>query len=83
MVEEIEIVYDKHDRMQYHPDFHFAHGQPFTDSDLEYIFKFYEADHTRTISFAIGKTEHAIRTKVNYLKKIGLFEHYKNRNKHW
>lgn len=82
-MESIEISYDKFGRMQYHPDFHFAHGKAFTQSDLEYICKFYEIDHARTIAFAIGKTEHTIRTKVSQLQKEGLYERYKNLNKHW
>ena len=82
-MEKSEISYDKFGRMHYHPDFHFSHGKGFTESDLEYVCKFYEVDEVRTISFAIGKTEHTIRTKVSDLKKRGLFEHYKNLNKHW
>lgn len=77
------IEYDNFKRMKYHPDFHFSHGKPFSESDLEYICKYYEVDHSRTIAFAIGKTEHTIRTKVNELKKKGLYEYYKNLNKHW
>ncbi|WP_338651641.1 DNA-entry nuclease [Lysinibacillus sp. Y5S-8] len=64
-----DITYDKHGRMQYHPEFHFSHGKPFSESELEYICKFYEVDHARTISFAIGRTEHTIRSKVDYLRK--------------
>lgn len=77
------ITYDKQGRMGYNPEFHFAHGKPFTESDLEYICKFYEVDEARTISFAIGKTEHTIRKRVDILKKQRLFEHYKNLNKYW
>lgn len=78
-----DITFDKHGRMQYHPDFHFSHGKPFSESELEYICKFYEVDHARTLSFAIGRTEHTIRSKVDYLRKKNLFNHYKNLNKHW
>lgn len=77
------IEYDKLKRMKYHPDFHFSHGKPFSESDLEYICKYYEVDHSRTIGFAIGKTEQTIRTKVDQLRKQGLYEYYKNLNKHW
>lgn len=77
-----DITYDKHGRMQYHPEFHFSHAKPFSE-ELEYICKFYEVDHARTISFAIGRTEHTIRSKVDYLRKKGLFHYYKNLNKHW
>jgi len=47
------------------------------------ICKFYEVDHTRTIAFAIGRTEHTVQTKVTSLRKKGLFDYYKNLNKHW
>jgi len=77
------ITYDKQGRMSYNPEFHFAHGKPFTESDLEYICKFYEVDEARTISFAIGKTEHTIRSKVDLLRRKGLFEYYRTLNKHW
>lgn len=66
-----DITYDKYGRMGYHPEFHFSHGKPFSESDLEYICKFYEVDQARTLSFTIGKTEHTIRTKVDFLKKMG------------
>ncbi|MEK4700397.1 DNA-entry nuclease [Solibacillus sp. FSL R7-0668] len=78
-----DITYDRFGRMQFHPDFHFSHGKSFTESDLEYICKFYEIDEIRTISFAIGKTEHTIRTKVFDLRKRGLYDFYKNLNKNW
>ncbi|CAM5660806.1 DNA-entry nuclease OS=Lysinibacillus sphaericus OX=1421 GN=LS41612_04505 PE=4 SV=1 [Lysinibacillus sphaericus] len=39
-----DITYDKYGRMQYHPEFHFSHGKPFSESELEYICKFYEVD---------------------------------------
>ena len=82
-MEQVEISYDRHGRMQYHPEFHFSHGKSFTESDLEYICKFYDFDNTRNLAFAIGKTEHAIRTKVAELRTNGLFDYYKNLNKHW
>ncbi|CAM5662992.1 DNA-entry nuclease OS=Lysinibacillus sphaericus OX=1421 GN=LS41612_04505 PE=4 SV=1 [Lysinibacillus sphaericus] len=64
-----DITYDKYGRMQYHPEFHFSHGKPFSESELEYICKFYEVNYTRMISFAIGRTEHTIRSKVDSLRK--------------
>lgn len=64
------IEYDKLGRMRYHSKFHFSHGERFAESDLEYICKYYEVDHTRTLGFAIGKTEHTIRSKVDKLKRL-------------
>nr|WP_275900502.1 DNA-entry nuclease [Anoxybacillus rupiensis] len=69
--------------MKYHPELHPNHGKPFTESDLEYLCKFYEFDGAESISLALGKTEHTILTKVYDLRKRGLFEYYKNLNKHW
>lgn len=77
------VEYDSSRRMKYHPDFHFSHEQPFTESDLEYMCKYAEIDNTQTISFAIGKTEATIYNKLKQLRKMGLYEYYKNLNKHW
>lgn len=80
---ELNVQFDKHGRMKYHPEFHPNNGKPFTESDLEYLCKYWEYDHTQSLAFALGRTEATVRTKVNYLKKIGLYEYYKNRNKYW
>ncbi|MBY9078280.1 DNA-entry nuclease [Paenibacillus sp. HN-1] len=72
------ITYDCGGRMQYHPDFHFSHGKPFSQDDLEYLCTFYGIDDARTISFALGKTEHVCRVKYASLKKAGLLEYYRN-----
>ncbi|WP_052523802.1 hypothetical protein [Geobacillus kaustophilus] len=81
--DEIPIEYDRWGRMKYHPEFHHNQGKPFTESDLEYLCKFYEIDGPKSISLALGKTERTIRTKVDQLKKRGLYEYYKNLNKYW
>lgn len=77
------IQYDNFGRMKYHPDFHPNHGKPITEEDLEYLCKFWEIDHRRSISFALGRTEHTLQTKVHDIRKQGLFDHYKNLNKNW
>lgn len=71
------IEYDKYNRMLYHPDFHFSHGKPFSQEELEYLSMFYEVDDTRTMSFALGKTEHTLRVRYNRLKSEGLVDHYR------
>lgn len=78
-----EITFDNFNRMQYHPDFHENQGKPFTVSDLEYLCKFWGFDETRTMAFAIGRTETTIASKVSSLRKSGLFDYYKNLNKYW
>ncbi|MEK4351286.1 DNA-entry nuclease [Paenibacillus sp. FSL R5-0475] len=71
------ITYDGSNRMNYHPEFHFAHGKRFSQEDLEYLCTFYESDNARSLSFALGKTEHVCRNKYSSLKKAGLIEFYK------
>ncbi|MFC7443457.1 DNA-entry nuclease [Laceyella putida] len=80
---ENEIRYDRFGRMEYHPDFHPNHKRPFSESDLEYLCKFWETDHRQTMAFALGRTEHTLGVKVASLKKRGLYEYYKSLNKHW
>ncbi len=77
------IEFDKVGRIKLHPEFHPNHGKPFSESDLEYLCKYYEVDPIRTLAFALGRTEHTCTVRVWMLKKQGLFEYYKNLNKHW
>ncbi len=83
MICEDNIQYDRHGRMMYHPEFHPNHGRRMTEEELEYLCKYCEVDSWRHLSFALGRTEHTLRSKVNSLKKRGLYEYYKKLNKHW
>lgn len=78
-----EITYARNGRMDYHPEFHPNHGKPFSESDLEYLCKYYEADGGQLMAMALGRTVKTILSKVTDLRRKGLFEHYKNLNKHW
>jgi hypothetical protein len=80
---EDSIQYDRFGRMRYHPEFHPNHKKPFKEEELEYLCKFWETDHRQVMSFALGRTEHTLSTKVAELRRLGLFEYYKNLNKHW
>lgn len=77
----MEIYYDKNGRMGYSKDFHSRHGKEWTAEELEYLCKFYEIDGPFTISLALERTEMTILTKVHQLRRIGLFDHYKKRNR--
>lgn len=77
------IEFDAWGRMMYNTEYHPNTGKPFTESDLEYLCKFWEVDNWRTMSFALGKTEKALATKISKLRKEGLYGYYKNLNKHW
>lgn len=72
------ITYDSSGRMAYHPEFHFSHRQPFSQEDLEYLCTFYNVDDTRTMAFALGKTEHTCRVKYNKLKHDGRVDYYRD-----
>lgn len=78
-----DIRYDSSNRMMYHPDFHFNHGNPFTVSELEYLCKYWEFDDRRTMSFSLGRPETILAATVYQLKKSGQFEHYKHLNTFW
>lgn len=81
LIEEIQV--DNHGRMRYHPEFHPNHGKPYSDSDLEYLCKYWEHDHQRTMAFALGRPEGTLQHMVSKLRKKGLYEYYKNANKYW
>lgn len=77
------VQYDNQGKMMYHPDFHFAHKQRMTEAGLEYLCKYHGVDELRILSFALGKTERTLATKINELMKDGRYEYYKNLDKHW
>lgn len=79
----MEPTYDKLGRMNYHPDYHFNQGKPFSQEELEYLCKYWEVDPPDLISLALGRTEKSLYSKVKRLQKNGLYEYYKNRNKYW
>lgn len=75
--------YDQYGMMRYDPEFHPNHRKPFTEDDLEYMCKYNEVDVRQTLAFALGRTEHTIRTKIIELKRSGLYDYYKTLGKHW
>lgn len=77
------ISYDRFGRMAYHPDYHPNHGQRFTEEELEYLCKFFEADGADGIALALGRTVKTILHKAYQLKKDGQFDYYKNLKKHY
>ncbi|TKH40310.1 DNA-entry nuclease [Paenibacillus polymyxa] len=72
------ITYDKLGRMQYHPDFHPNHHKPFSREELIYLCKYWGVDDRRTMSYALGRTECTLSSKVTNLKKSGKFNYYKS-----
>lgn len=82
-IHEQDFEYDKYGRLKYHPELHPRHGQPYTEEDKEYLCKFWEVDGRRLMSYALGRPEHSLDAMIYTLRKKGLFNHYKNLNKHW
>lgn len=72
------ITYDSCGKMKYHPDFHFSHGEPYSQEDLEYLCTFFGIDDTRSLSYAIGKTEGTCRKKYKELWESGKVDFYRN-----
>ncbi|NKQ20638.1 DNA-entry nuclease [Brevibacillus laterosporus] len=71
------ITFDSLKRMKFHPSFHLNQGKTYTTEELEYLCRFYEFDHMRTIAFALGRTEATVASKVDLLRQEGMFEYYK------
>jgi hypothetical protein len=72
------ITYDSLGRMQYHPDFHPNHGKPFKLDEIIYICKYHQTDDIRSLSFAVGRTEHTVASKITSLRKDGLYWKYRS-----
>jgi len=72
-----KVTYTKCGKMNYHPEFHPNHKQPFTEEEIEYLCKFYETDGAKTISLALGRTEKTVSSKYGQLKRAGLIDMYK------
>jgi Mn-dependent DtxR family transcriptional regulator len=77
------IAFDNFGRMKFNPSFHPNQGKHFSDSDLEYLCKYYDYDSPSTIALALGRTEQSVTNKILQLKRLGLYEYYKNQNKFW
>ncbi len=65
-------------RLRYTPAFHENYGKKYSKEDLIYMCSMYGAMKKADIAMALGKTHSSVLTKVYYLRKIGLFEYYKN-----
>lgn len=79
----MEVQYDGSGRLKYHPQLHPNKGKRLSESELEYLCKYYESDGMKSMSLALGRPEASLANKVKDLKKKGLFEYYKYLNKHW
>lgn len=67
----------------YNPEIHDRQGQDFTISELEYLCRFIEADGSRKMSYALGRTEQVVNRKIRELKRNGQYEFFKNLRLFW
>lgn len=55
----------------------------YTEKELEYLCKYYETDGPKSLASSWGRTERTVSLKINTLRERGLYDYYKNLNKHW
>lgn len=58
-------------------------GKEYSESDLEYLCKFYEHDGAYMVALALGRTVASVMRKWADLKEKGLVEKYKSRDVFW
>ncbi|MEK4750376.1 DNA-entry nuclease [Niallia sp. FSL W8-0177] len=71
-LQEVDYQYDQYGRLVYNSEFHLNHGKPYTQSDLEYLCKFWGFDEAKSLAFALGRPEHSLASKVNQDNLIGI-----------
>lgn len=73
-----DIKFDKSGRIKYNKDIHTNQGKPWNKEDLEYLITWYEFISREEMSFALGRTETSIASKVSSLRKLGEMPQSKN-----
>ncbi len=68
----MEVTYDKHGRMNYHPDFHPNHRKPWTTKDQKFLIDKYEKLGPDQVALSLGRTIRTIMQTANRLRKQGL-----------
>lgn len=66
-----KVTYDAHGRMNYHPEFHFKQGEPWTTKEEKFLVEMYEKLGPLEVSFSLGRTVHAVMTRAYELRKKG------------
>jgi len=66
------VTYDAFGRMNYNPDFHSKHKQPWTTTDQQYLIDNYESDGPEAVSLALERTIHTVMQRASELRGKGL-----------
>lgn len=69
-----EIEFDAKGRMLYHPDYHPNQGRDWTTVDQWFLIDNYERIGAEEVSFALGRTIHAVMQRAYTLRKQGLMK---------
>lgn len=81
-VDDNGLIYTKSNhRLRYTPDIHYRHNEKWTKDELMELCGLWETMKKRDIAIGLGRTESTCMSKVYYLRKIGLYEYYKNKFK--
>lgn len=72
-----DIKFDKFGRIKYNKDIHTNQGKPWNKEDLEYLITWYGIISREEMSFALGRTETSIASKVSALSKSGKISYQK------
>lgn len=75
----MEVTYDQHGRMRYHPDFHPNHCKPWTTQDQKYLIEMYEKIGPDQCALNLGRTLTCIAGRVCKLRKQGLMPERKTK----
>lgn len=76
-----EIKYDAHGRMQYHPDFHTRHKEPWTTSEQKFLIENYTIMGPEAVALALGRAIGVVMTRAYNLRKRGLMPKRKDGDK--
>lgn len=74
-----EVRYDRHGRMQYHPDYHENHKKPWMVSDEKYLVEMYTQIGPDAVAAALGRTIGVVMTRIYQLRKDGKAPRVDNR----
>lgn len=68
----METTFDKHGRMQYHPDFHPNHGKSWLAKDEQYLIEMYEKIGPDQCALNLGRTLTVVSGRASRLRKQGI-----------
>lgn len=77
-----QIQFDRYGRMQYHPEFHAKHKQPWTTTDQAFLIENYDTMGPEKVSLALERTIHTVYQRVCYLRRVGIMPKPAKHQKH-